>query len=101
MNYISNAFSPNMVGDDVCVRFKVITKDEFVRAGEYSYSCIGHPEIADHFGLEYNRQSIALLPGDVLYIVTPGPRPKGECYNFIPEVKGWIYRKCTVVASDE
>lgn len=96
-NYISNAFSPNMIDDCACVRFSRINKEEFVRAGEFSYSCIGHPEIAAHFGLEYNRQNISLLPGDVLYIVTPGHRPKNELYNFVPESKGWIYRKCEVL----
>jgi hypothetical protein len=40
------------------------------------------------------------LPGDTLFIATPGHRPKSECHTFVPKAKGWIYRKCEVL-SDE
>ena len=98
--YISNAFSPNMIQDEGIVKFTQITKDEFVSAGEYANSCIGHPEIAEAFGLEYNRESISLLPGDILFIVTPGHRPKNQLYTFVPESKGWIYRRIEVLDVD-
>ena len=98
--YISNAFSPNMIQDEGVVRISRIDKESFVKAGETANSVIGHPEIAEAFGLEYNRQSISLLPGDVLYVVTPGHRPKNQCYNFVPESKGWIYRKIEVLDVD-
>ena len=101
MFYISNAFSPNMIDDEGVVRITRIDKEEFVRAGEYANSVIGHPEIAEHFGLEYNRQNIALLPGDVLYIVTPGHRPKNQCYTFVPEREGWVYRKIEVLSDGD
>jgi hypothetical protein len=87
-----------MIQDEGIVKFTQITKDEFVSAGEYANSCIGHPEIAEAFGLEYNRESISLLPGDTLFIVTPGHRPKNALYNSVPEEKGWIYRKCEVLS---
>lgn len=97
LNYVGNAFSPNMVPDGTAVRFEKLTKSEFLRAAKGCYSCIGHPEIADALGLEYNRTNIDLLPGDVLYIVTPGHRPKNELYTFVPERHGWIYRRCEVL----
>ena len=99
--YISNAFSPNMIQDEGVVRITRIQKEDFVKAGEYANSVIGHPEIAEAFGLEYNRESISLLPGDVLYIVTPGHRPKNQLYTFVPEEKGWIYRRIEVLWDDE
>lgn len=99
-NYISNAFSPNMIEDEGVVRITRVDKEEFTRAGEYCNSVIGHYEIAKALGLEYNRENIALLPGDVLYVVTPGHRPKNQLGTFIPERKGWIYRKIEVLRDD-
>lgn len=99
-NYISNAFSPNMIEDEGVVRITRVDKEAFVKAGEYCNSVIGHPEIAEAFGLEYNRENIALLPGDVLFVVTPGHRPKSQLGTFIPESKGWIYRKIEVLRDD-
>ena len=99
-NYISNAFSPNMIEDEGIVKITRVDKEAFVKAGEYCNSVIGHPEIAEAFGLEYDRENIALLPGDVLYVVTPGHRPKSQLGTFIPEGKGWIYRRIVVLRDD-
>lgn len=99
-NYISNAFSPNMIEDEGIVKITRVDKEAFVKAGEYCNSVIGHPEIAEALGLEYNRENISLLPGDVLYVVTPGHRPKSQLGTFIPESKGWIYRRIEVLRDD-
>ena len=101
--YIGNAFSPNMVGNNM-VKFELISKDEFIKAGKSSISVAGHPEIAEKFNLELNRTSIKLGVGDVLYTVSPATRPNegkrvedGDKYHFIPEELGYEYRKITVV----
>jgi hypothetical protein len=98
--YINNAFSPNMVDDSAVVRFTRISEEEFNSAREGGWSVVGHPDIAREMGVEYRRENISLLPGDTLFIATPGHRPKSECHTFVPKAKGWIYRKCEVL-SDE
>lgn len=95
--YVGNAFSPNMVGDGVTVRFTLVTKDEYLEAAVGGYCVIGHPEIASALGLPFNREHISLAVGDVLYVVSPSHRPKTELYDFVPEAKGWLYRKCEVL----
>lgn len=99
MKYVCNAFSPNMVDDGATVIFTRIDKEEFIEAIPQSYCAIGHEEIAREFGVECNRTNISLIEGDTLYIVTPGHRPKNELYTFIPEEKGWIYRRIEVKPS--
>ena len=101
MKYVCNAFSPNMVDDGATVRFTRIEKREFVDAIPQSYCVIGHEEIARAFNVECNRRSISLLEGDVLYIVSPSHRPSGEVYEFIPESKGWIYRRIEVIPQED
>ena len=94
--YISNAFSPNMIRGNALLKFTEVTKHDFIQAGKVATSVIGHPEIAEHFNLEYNRIGITLHPGDVLYIVTPNNRPSAEMYTYIEEDKGWTYRRIEV-----
>lgn len=103
MEYIGNAFSPSMIRGDALIRIEAITREEFCNKRYDAISIIGHPEIAEHFGLKLNRQSILLYPGDELYIVMPRVRPyenkrveNGAKYEFVPEEKGYIYKKITV-----
>ncbi len=103
MKYISNAFAASMINEGT-VKFEKISKEMFINAGKTSKSIIGHPEIAQHFNLELNRESITLEKGDVLFVVTPSKRPMegkmvedGAKYQFITEDEGYEYRKITVV----
>ena len=98
--YINNAFSPNMVDDEAVVRITRITEDEFRRACEKGWSVVGHPEFAREFGVVYRRQSISLLPGDVLFISTPGHRVKSECHTWVPPNQDTIYRRIEVLDVD-
>lgn len=101
MKYIGNGFSMGMItNEDVLISVKTITKNQFLRAANHSKSIIGHPEIAELFGLPLNRESITLKKGDILYIVSPTTRPKanqvvenGATYNFIPESEGYTYKQ--------
>ena len=102
-NYIGNAFSASMVGNNLA-KFEKITKGDFVKAGKTAKSVVGHPEIAQLFGLELNRESISLKAGDVLYIVTPAQRlmagktvENGAKYEFVPEEQGYVYKKVTIL----
>ena len=103
MKYIGNGFSVSMVDGDATITIKTIDKEAFIRAGETAKSIIGHPEIAQKFGLQLNRESITLHEGDVLYVVTPSRRPaenktveNGARYEFIPESMGYTYKKIEV-----
>ena len=106
MIYIGNGFSVAMLREDATIRIQTITKQEFLDAGKTAYSIIGHPEIANHFGLRLNRETVTLTEGDVLYVVTPSKRPKagelvenGAKYQFIPESEGYAYKKIRVCSA--
>jgi hypothetical protein len=87
----------------VNIRVETISKQEFVDAGRTAYSVIGHPEIAEMFGLPLNRESVTLERGDVMYVVNPSRRPNegmtvenGCKYQFIPESEGYVYKRVTL-----
>ena len=104
MEYIGNAFSLGMTPyEEVNIRVETISKEDFCRAGRTAYSVIGHPEIAEMFGLPLNRESVTLERGDVMYVVNPMRRPNagmtvenGCKYQFIPESEGYVYKRVTL-----
>ena len=103
MKYIGNAFAIGMI-DSGIVKVDKITKSDFVEAGKTAYSIVGHPEIAENFGLKLNRESITLKTGDILYVVSPSQRPmagkmveNGAKYEYIPESQGYVYKKVTIM----
>ena len=98
MRYVGNGFSANMVDGDFLLKFESISEEEFMENAMQAHSVIGHEDIADELGLEFNREQIKLVDGDVLFLVTPLYRPKleGEVYRFVPRSEGWVYRKVTV-----
>ena len=84
MKYIGNAFSPAMFKKeegDILVSIKTITERQFMKARNHAKSIIGHPELAEHFGLELNRESVCLTRGDMLYIALPSIRYKAGKKN--------------------
>ncbi len=102
-HYIGNGFSVAMIDGDATITIKTITKTDFINAGKTAKSIIGHPEIAQIFGLELNRESITLDVGDILYVVTPARRPaehknvqNGAKYEFVPESEGYTYKMIEV-----
>lgn len=72
MKYLANAFSMQMVkhllddGLDIHMYRIPRPKKAYLKK---MYSCIGHKEVADELGVEYNRESISLNKGDELYVV--------------------------------
>lgn len=86
MKYIGNAFSPSMIKDsegDVLILMRNITENQFRKIGDHAKSCIGHPELAEHFNLPFNRETIHLKKGDMLYIVLPKRRYReGEIVRY-------------------
>ena len=80
--YLGNAFSLQMVGEDVIVTVRTIAPDEVPMD---AISVIGHPDTAAVVSgalgrkVPYNRASIQLEPGDVLYVaqLQGGRLPEG------------------------
>lgn len=66
--YISNAFSLQMLNSDCMVSVKEITADEFDDVKNTAKSVVGHKDTATVLGVEFNRESISLNKGDVLYV---------------------------------
>ena len=105
MKYIGNGFSMGMISDEsVLISVDTISKKRFMNASRHAKSIIGHPEIAEVFGLPLNRESITLRKGDILYIVSPTTRPKagqlvenGATYQFIPESEGYTYKQIQIL----
>ena len=107
MKYIGNAFSPAMINDEdgsVHLVITSITKSQFLKVRDKCKSIMGHPEIAEYFDLPFNRESIRLHRGDILYIVLPlhryraGEQVKyGDKYEFIPEEQGYTYKMIQVL----
>lgn len=73
MNYIGNAFSLQMLGDNTksTVGMDVICKEELLEVIEEGFynSVIGHQDVADYIGLPMNRVNTILEEGDTLYVV--------------------------------
>lgn len=102
MEYVNNAWSSKLLQDELATAQFIIDEDEFREAiSNGAYCVIGHPDTAKMFGVESNRQTLTLHPGDVIYVcelnmgdVPPGTRlpegitrvkdlPKGSYYRFL------------------
>ena len=68
--FVCNALSGQMLND--LSKFQLdgieITEDFFRDMTQDAISFMGHQDIAEKFGLEYNRENLFLKGGDVLYI---------------------------------
>lgn len=92
-----------MISRDCIIAIHNIDKEIFIEAKKGAKSIVGHPEIAEQFDLELNRESISLEAGDELYVVTLSKRQNenkavgdGMKYEFVPEEKEYKYMKVTV-----
>jgi hypothetical protein len=98
MQFISNAFSINMVesprkGQSFTAKFKrlsTVDASEMVRE-DYFKSVIGHRDLAEVVGIElnatlpFNRESVKLRAGDVMLVCQySGPRLPSGCTE-LPE----------------
>ena len=87
MKYVGNAFSLQMITDGD-FRVTTISKKEFDREKKDAHSIMGHPDMAYIHGCSYNRESIKMELGDILYVaqITSGRLPEG-CKYLPPDVK--------------
>lgn len=101
MKYVTNAFSLQMLREpDADIRTRGITKEMFDALVTDAYSVIGHEDIANITGLPFNRESITLVPGDILLVaqVVGGRLPEGT--TKLPEGKRMEYR-CVEIKKPE
>lgn len=86
MKYLANAFSLQMLRKPDClISVHQLDYDEFKVLTHDAYSVIGHKDIANILGVNYNREELKLNPDDVLFIaqVWGGRLPEGT--KEIPE----------------
>lgn len=79
MKYVSNAFSLQMLNGDCNLQVKEISEDEFNKVKGDCMSCVGHEDTATVLGVPFNRASISLDTGDVVYVaqLIGGRLPEG------------------------
>lgn len=77
--YVSNAFSLQMLNGDCNLQVKEISQSDFDSIKDDAVSIVGHKDTANVLGVEFNRESIALNKGDVLYVaqLQGGRLPEG------------------------
>ena len=91
-NYVSNAFSLGMVKSEHLHRIRLKPLSGPPENKDECYSVVGHPDTAAKLGVKFNRESITLVPGDVLYVaqLQDGRLPEG-C-TVLPQTAtiGWV-----------
>lgn len=79
--YISNAFSLGMVPQNLLERVRLVpaSEGEIKENMPLAKSIVGHADTALVLGVEYNRESVTLEAGDVLYVaqLQGGRLPEG------------------------
>lgn len=97
MKYVSNSFSPKMLNGKGShkVTFKQISKQNFDKNIVDAYSIIGHKAIAQRINKPFNRESIKLKHGDILYLVLSSDKrlPEDSKLN---DTSSLYYVKCIV-----
>ena len=69
MRYIGNAFSLQMLENPECkLIIHELELEEFDAIKTGAYSCVGHKDLANILGVEYNRETISLKRGDCLLV---------------------------------
>ncbi len=96
MEYVGNAFSLQMVTDGD-IRISTISKKTFDKVKGDCHSIMGHPDMAYVHGCSYNRESIKMFKGDILYVaqISSGRLPEGTKY--LPPNVSIEYKKVEVL----
>lgn len=95
--YIANAFSLQML--DLSKNWKIfveqVEKKEWDNAIKKGKSIVGHKDTASVFGVEFNRESVQISSGDIVYVgqIIGGRLPEGA--TSLPESLQVKYVKVT------
>ena len=93
--YVGNAFSLQMVSNfPATVKVEECSKDEALAVD--NLSVVGHQDTANVLGVAFNRVSVKITKGDVLFVaqVVGGRLPEG-CAT-LPDGYSFKFRKVTV-----
>ena len=79
MKYVSNAFSLGMLKGNCNLSVEEISEEVFDNVKDDCISCVGHEDTANILGVVFNRASITLEKGDVLFVaqLQGGRLPEG------------------------
>lgn len=79
MKYVSNAFSLAMLNGNCNLSVEEISEEVFDNIKDDCISCVGHEDTANILGVVFNRASITLEKGDVLFVaqLQGGRLPEG------------------------
>ena len=79
MKYVSNAFSLGMLKGNCNLSVEEISEEVFDNVKDDCISCVGHEDTANILEVSFNRISVSLEKGDVLYVaqLTGGRLPEG------------------------
>ena len=96
MKFVGNAFSLQMV-DDGDFRVTTISKKTFDKVKDDCKSIMGHPDMAYVHGCTYNRETIKMVKGDILYVaqIISGRLPEG--IKYLPEGVKIGYKKVEIL----
>ena len=77
--YISNAFSLGMLPKNLLEKVKFDPSSQEEALGVPAKSIVGHADTAEVLGVEFNRESVTLEAGDVMYVaqLQGGRLPEG------------------------
>ena len=95
--YVGTAFSTRMLNEDCTIQYSQISEQEFTEKKCDAYSIVGHEDTANILGVKFNRESITLKEGDILYIaeLEGGRLPEGA--TTLPEGFAFQYSKVEVI----
>ena len=68
--FVNNAFSTKMVQENLAFTIEIITEEEFMTEvhKDNVHSVVGHEDTAEMFDLTWNRETLVLHKGDVLFV---------------------------------
>lgn len=85
-----------MLNSDAVISVEEIPEEDFNNIKNIAKSVVGHEDTANILGVEFNRESITLNKGDVLYVaqIVGGRLPEGA--TTLPEGFSFKYLKVAI-----
>ena len=94
-NYLSNAFSLKMLSSfQTTLNISECSKEEALSLS--NISVVGHPDTATILGVKFNRVSLTLQPGDILYVAQLQGERLPEGCTTLPAGFSFKYLKITL-----
>ena len=96
MQYISNAFSLQMIDLNEGHSVSIVPVESLPKESADCVSVVGHPDTAAVLGVTFNRASVKLNKGDILYVaqLVGGRLPEGA--TSLPEGFSFKFVRITI-----